>query len=70
MIRCLMGSPANTVILTLQDLLDQGERSRMNIPGLASGNWAYRVPEGATTDKLAEEVRTITWATERLTHGS
>lgn len=65
LVRTLMASPANTVILTTQDLLDQGDEHRMNVPGVASGNWTYRLTAGQLTQQLAEDLRLITAATER-----
>jgi 4-alpha-glucanotransferase len=43
-IRALMASPANTVILPMQDVLGLGHRARMNIPGTLEGNWRWRLP--------------------------
>lgn len=65
LLRTLLTSPANTVILTPQDLLDQGDEHRMNVPGVAAGNWTYRVAPGQLTAELAAELRAITVATER-----
>jgi 4-alpha-glucanotransferase len=64
--RALLTSPANTVILTAQDLLDQDARHRTNVPGIAQGNWAYRMRAGALTSALAAELRALTEVTERL----
>lgn len=66
MLRLLMASPSNVAIAPLQDLLDEGERSRMNVPGVASGNWAYRVGDDVLTSELAERVRRLLGVTERL----
>lgn len=65
MMRSLMASSADTVIVTMQDLLNQDARSRMNVPGVGSGNWSYRLPPGALTDELADSLRLMTFATER-----
>lgn len=65
LIRLGMASQADTVILTIQDLLDQDSRSRMNVPGVGSGNWAYRMNPGSLTDPLADELCDITLVTER-----
>lgn len=43
MIRALFASNADTVILPIQDLLRYGVDTRMNKPGVAEGNWSYRV---------------------------
>lgn len=41
--RELLACPADTVIFPLQDLLVYGSDTRLNTPGKAEGNWAYRV---------------------------
>jgi len=38
-------SKAALAIAPLQDLLDLGADSRMNVPGRAGGNWGWRCPE-------------------------
>ena len=38
-------SIAALAIAPLQDLLNLGAESRMNIPGRATGNWRWRVPD-------------------------
>jgi 4-alpha-glucanotransferase len=65
LIRTLFASPANTVLLNLQDLLDQGDDYRMNVPGVADGNWTYRITAQQLTEELASELKSITIATER-----
>lgn len=47
------------VILPLQDILSLGDESRMNIPGLAEGNWQWRAPEGWATGELCEKMRSL-----------
>lgn len=66
LIRTLMASPARTVIVTTQDLLDQGDDHRMNVPGVGTGNWTYRLAPGQLNRDLSGELRTITSATERI----
>ena len=49
LIRILMMSIANTVIIPMQDLLGLGEEARMNRPSTAHGNWEWRLrPEQFT----------------------
>ena len=43
MIRLLLGSPARIAMVQLQDVLGLGSEARMNVPGRASGNWAWRL---------------------------
>ncbi len=42
MIKALLESAANTVIFPMQDILGLDGAHRMNFPGLAKGNWAWR----------------------------
>lgn len=42
-IRTLYASAADTVILPVQDVLVLGSECRMNTPGVAVGNWRYRM---------------------------
>lgn len=48
-IRALMASAADTVILPMQDGLGFGADTRMNRPGIGEGNWTFRI----TYDQLA-----------------
>ena len=43
MIRTMMVSVADLVILPIQDVCHFGADTRMNVPGKAQGNWAYRI---------------------------
>ncbi len=43
LIRLLMMSVANLVIVPMQDLLGLGEEARMNRPATSKGNWEWRV---------------------------
>ncbi len=42
-IRTLLSSAADTVIIPLQDILRYGADTRMNTPGTENGNWGWRV---------------------------
>ena len=46
LIRLAWGSVADLAIAPLQDVLDLGTECRMNTPGVAAGNWRWRVPPG------------------------
>ena len=50
-IRTMLECSADTVIFPLQDLLMYGSDTRMNVPGVESGNWGWRVAE--------EQVRSV-----------
>jgi len=45
-LKSLLASVADTVIFPIQDLLIYGADTRMNTPGKADGNWAYRLTRG------------------------
>ena len=53
MIRAVLASVANVAIMPVQDLLGLGSEARMNRPGTAEGNWAFRLAPGALTPALA-----------------
>jgi 4-alpha-glucanotransferase len=59
-IRIALSSVANTVITPIQDVLGLSEKSRMNIPGVASGNWQWRLMPGAVTDEMIEKLSAMT----------
>ena len=42
-IRTILSSHAGTVIIPIQDILGFGADTRMNTPGCAENNWAYRI---------------------------
>lgn len=46
----MLSSTADTVIFPIQDLLVYGCDTRMNTPGVASGNWAYRVTKAQLSE--------------------
>lgn len=43
MMQTALSSTADYCILTAQDLLELDTRSRMNVPGVADGNWTWRL---------------------------
>jgi 4-alpha-glucanotransferase len=65
-IRVLFASPADTVIVPLQDLLHLDERHRMNRPGTTRGNWTWRLKERQLNRALARRLRALAEATDRL----
>ncbi len=46
-LRTLWGSPARLIVVPVQDLLGYGGDTKMNRPGVAEGNWSYRLTEEA-----------------------
>jgi 4-alpha-glucanotransferase len=60
MIRMALLSVADLAIFPVQDLLGLGSDARMNRPGTGSGNWAWRLREGALSDPVAERLLGLT----------
>ncbi len=66
LVRMAWGSPARTAIASMQDLLGLGPEARLNVPGVAEGNWVWRMAPGAATAALAAHLRALTADTGRL----
>ncbi len=59
LVREAMKSHAVLAVVPMQDLLGQGREHRMNRPGVAEGNWAYRMLPGQATPTLAARLRAV-----------
>ena len=55
----LWRSSAERVVVPVQDLLSLGTQERMNRPGTATGNWCWRLRDGALTEEVAERLRAL-----------
>ena len=66
MIRTLVASSADTTVFPIQDLLGQGTEARMNVPGIGSGNWTYRVDASQLTPALADRMYELCDTYERV----
>lgn len=61
MVRLAWLSPAAVAVTTIQDLLGADERERVNVPGTASGNWTWKLPDFAPlSEKLSERLLELT----------
>ena len=69
MIGLAMASKAETAIIPAQDLLGLGSEARMNAPGVAKGNWGWRLKDGSLTHEIAHKLKSITSACGRLATG-
>jgi 4-alpha-glucanotransferase len=38
-----LASPAELVVVPVQDLLELGDEARFNVPGTTEGNWSWRL---------------------------
>ena len=59
-IRCALASVADMAIVPLQDVLSLGSDARMNFPGSAENNWAWRYREEQLTPAHAARLRDLT----------
>jgi 4-alpha-glucanotransferase len=66
LIELALSSPARVALVPAQDVLGLGSEHRMNSPGTASGNWAWRLERGALTEEHALRLRGLTEASGRV----
>jgi 4-alpha-glucanotransferase len=66
LIRAALGSVADLAILPLQDVMRLDDSSRMNTPGSAFGNWAWRYAPHQLHEGLADGLRELTETFGRL----
>jgi 4-alpha-glucanotransferase len=60
MMRLALSSIADQAVFPLQDILGLGSFARMNTPGQAEGNWAWRYRSEMLTGELRERLRELT----------
>ena len=70
MIRKAFGSQANTAIIPMQDFLNLGTEARMNFPGVADGNWQWRLQDGVLNPDLSKKIKNISITNGRLSDGA
>ncbi len=66
LIRLAYLSVANLAIIPAQDVLGLGAEARMNTPGQARGNWAWRMPPRALSATLAARLHRLAETYQRL----
>ncbi len=67
LIRIALNSVANLSIVPFQDIFGLGSDARMNFPGIAEGNWAWRYRDEAIgTDWIRDRLRHLTERSGRL----
>ena len=69
LIELALASRAELAIVPAQDVLGLGTEARMNRPGIAEGNWGWRLEPGQLTPALAERLRAATAAVGRTPAG-
>ena len=60
LIRALLSSVADTVVIPLQDILGLDNEARMNTPSSLRGNWQWRYQAEALTPELQTRLRQLT----------
>ena len=60
LIRTGMGTASRLFVMQMQDVLELGPESRINTPGVAMGNWQWRMKPDALTKELTKKVRDCT----------
>jgi 4-alpha-glucanotransferase len=65
-VRAALTSVVDVAMVPMQDLLGLGSEARLNTPGIAEGNWAWRLRDGAFDDALVARLRRLTEVSERL----
>jgi len=61
LLRAGQSSVAELFVAQLQDYLGLGSEGRINTPGVAEGNWRWRLGPGRLTGALADAIREETW---------
>jgi 4-alpha-glucanotransferase len=56
LIASVLHSAANSAVVPVQDILGLGNEARMNVPGEAKGNWAWRLHEGQLTSEISRQL--------------
>ena len=65
LLRTGCASVAKLFVAQMQDWLELDGEARINTPGVAEGNWRWRLVPGRLTDDLARRIRACTWACGR-----
>lgn len=66
LIRLAFLSIAKIAVIPIQDVLSLGSGSRMNTPGISSGNWRFRFTEEMLAEELADSLYYLGSISDRL----
>ena len=55
----LLSTNSNVCILTMQDILCEGSKARINTPGTSSGNWAYHLKPNYKNDHYNQYLKQL-----------
>ena len=70
MVREGASSPAVLFFAQMQDYLELGSETRVNIPGTMEGNWRWRLREGQLDHELAQRISDVTRLYGRAREGA
>ena len=65
LLRNAMASDAELVMVPLQDILGLDDTARMNVPGVADGNWSWQADEDDVSSAI-EDMRVLLEDTGRV----
>ncbi|MFO7897129.1 MAG: 4-alpha-glucanotransferase [Candidatus Cloacimonadales bacterium] len=65
MLHAIWQSKADWAIAPLQDFLELGSEARFNTPGVAGGNWQWRLDSAQITPELTQRIRKLTIESKR-----
>lgn len=65
LIRTVFLSRARIAVVPMQDILELPAWATMNHPGIASGNWVWRMKPGAVTGEIADKLAKLTIESNR-----
>jgi len=68
MIRKMYETPAALAIMQLQDVFLLGGEARMNVPGIAEGNWSWKVEGSSIKEAYPDAAERAAWLKELAEH--
>lgn len=63
-IRQIYESPAALAMVQLQDMFLLGSEARINVPGIAEGNWRWRMPADTVQESFEDADERAAWFRE------
>ena len=63
-IRKIYESPAALAMIQVQDMFLLGSEARINVPGIAEGNWTWKMPEKTLQDSFEGTEERAVWFRE------
>ena len=63
-IRKIYESPAALAMIQVQDMFLLGSEARINVPGIAEGNWTWKMPEKTLQDSFEDTEERAVWFRE------